>query len=100
MAAKVAPVRRAAKVDANHGLIRDTFRALGCWVRDTSGVGEGFPDLLVVKGRGWGLVEVKTAKGTLTPQQEKFREEFPGPYYVVRTIEDAQRVASFFLLEG
>lgn len=40
-------LRRAAKRDANHGVIVDRFRALGCSVFETDRVGEGFPDLVV-----------------------------------------------------
>lgn len=89
-------------MDANHGLIRDALRHFGCYVVDTSHVGEGFPDLLVARNQRAALVEVKTAGGKLTGLQEDFRAEWikHGPYYLVRSIEDAQRVASFFLLEG
>lgn len=40
-------MRRAAKRDANHNAVADTFRALGCSVFETDRVGEGFPDLVV-----------------------------------------------------
>jgi hypothetical protein len=40
-------VRRAAKVDANHGEIVKALRSAGCGVLDLSAVGNGCPDLLV-----------------------------------------------------
>lgn len=51
--------RYAAKVDANHGQIRDCLRGMGAYVVDCSKVGAGFPDLLVGWRGRWMLVEVK-----------------------------------------
>lgn len=42
-------MRRAARVDANHAEIARTLRRLGWAVHDTSGVGGGFPDLVIGK---------------------------------------------------
>lgn len=53
---------RACRTDDNHGAVIDGLRRAGYRVHDTSGVGGGFPDLLV--GTPWGalaLVEVKNA---------------------------------------
>lgn len=52
-------MRRAAKVDGNHRVIVQAFRALGCSVRDTSGAGNGLADLVVGKHGVTHLVEVK-----------------------------------------
>ena len=62
-------MRRAAKVDLNHGAIRTAFRALGCKVFDCSRVGGGFPDLCVQYAGITMLVEVKGEKGKLTQKQ-------------------------------
>ena len=52
-------MRRAAKRDANHNLVADQFRALGCSVFETDRVGDGFPDLVIgCMGVNF-LVEVK-----------------------------------------
>lgn len=65
---------RAARVDASHGEVRDTFRGLGWLVADCARMGNGFPDLLVWHRRaGMHLVEVKTAHGTETDRQTRFR---------------------------
>ena len=39
--------RRAAKVDRNQPEIVDALRKCGAFVKDCSGVGAGFPDLIV-----------------------------------------------------
>ena len=52
-------MRRAARVDANHAEITGTLRQCGWTVHDTSGVGGGFPDLVIAKGGRLVLVEIK-----------------------------------------
>ena len=52
-------MRRAARVDANHKEITSTLRQCGWTVHDTSGVGGGFPDLVVGKAGRLVLVEIK-----------------------------------------
>jgi hypothetical protein len=71
------------------------LRKVGCKVSDTSGVGRGFPDLVVraTKGDIWRtprilLMEVKTAKGKLTPDQEQFIADWP-EVVVVRSVDEA-----------
>jgi hypothetical protein len=74
-------VRRAARVDANHSAILATLRALGAHVVDTSHVGGGFPDALVLH-RGKCLpVEIKDgakppSARKLTPAQAVFHAEW------------------------
>lgn len=79
------------RVDANHGAVRDGLRACGYISQDLSQVGDGCPDLLV--GAPWGqlfLLEVKSEKGKLTPDQEvwhvAWRHQRP---LVVRSVADA-----------
>lgn len=84
-------MRRAAKTDANHSEIVEALRKVGCQVKDTSGVGRGFPDLVVrLPGRCSLIVlmEVKTAKGKLTPDQEEFFALWPETLEV-RSVADA-----------
>jgi hypothetical protein len=82
--------RRAAKVDANHGVFVETLERLGAQVRDTSNIGEGFPDLLVLWRKQLFLVEIKNPNeatkeqvadpdhlGMLTPSQLKMRAAWP-----------------------
>lgn len=52
-------MRRAARRDGNHALLRDALRSLGYTVADTASLGNGFPDLVVHDGHHVLLVEVK-----------------------------------------
>lgn len=79
-------MRRAARVDLNHGDIRTAFRALGCKVFDASGVGKGFPDLCVAWGGLVMLCEVKTETGKLTKRQEQLEL----PARLVRNLKDVE----------
>lgn len=81
---------RAHKVDANQAEIIAAFRALGCSVHDCSGVGGGFPDLVVGCAGVNLLVECKTGEGTLTPDQVRFIGEWRGLVYIIRSAQDAQ----------
>jgi len=38
------------------------------------------------------LIEVKSEKGTLTPEEKRFQKRFVGPLYYVRSVEEAQVV--------
>ena len=82
-------MRRAAKVDLNHRELVQTFRALGAEVQDLSRVGCGCPDLLVSHGGRSFLVEVKGARGKLTPDQRDWHNRWQAPVYIVRTVEEA-----------
>jgi hypothetical protein len=44
------------------------------------------------------LVEVKHGKGDLNPLQRKFRDDWPGAYFVVRSPDDAERQLTLWLL--
>ena len=84
-------MRRAARTDANHAAIVRELRQCGLAVLDLSRVGQGCPDLLVASRRSdlQVLVEVKTAKGKLTPDELEFFEDWPGPLRIVaRCAED------------
>lgn len=83
---------RARRTDANHGQVKQAFEKLGCWVWDMSGVGGGFPDLLVVGNRRAILVEVKTAKGKTNALQEAFFKHCPLPCILARNLDDVVRI--------
>lgn len=92
-------MRRAARTDANHGPILAALRSLGALVVDTSHVGQGFPDALVV-WRGRCLpVEIKDgskppSRRKLTPAQTVFHAEWERagcPVTVLQTENDALR---------
>ena len=68
------------------------LRRRGCLVVSLHTVGRGFPDLLVlIPGGGLALVEVKSPKGKLTPDQEKFLAD-GWPVAVVRDEVDCDRL--------
>jgi hypothetical protein len=86
-------VRRAAKVDANQPEIVAALRAAGLSVAPLHFVGRGFPDLLVGSYGENILLELKTAKGKLTPDEAKWHEQWRGQVAIARTIADALRLA-------
>jgi len=52
----------AKKVDLNHTEIVKTFRDLGATVFDASGIGRGFPDIVLGYNNITCLVEIKSVK--------------------------------------
>jgi Holliday junction resolvase len=69
----------AKKVDENHKIIVQKFRELGASVFDASGVGRGFPDILVGYNNQTILVEIKSGeKKKFTEAQLKFMAEWKG----------------------
>ena len=66
-------VRRHARVDANHAEIRSALRAEHWVVVDTSGVGSGFPDLLIARRGRLLLVEIKD--GAKVPSAQRLTED-------------------------
>ena len=81
----------AAKVDANQAEIVEALRAVGADVALSHRLGGGFPDLVVGFRNGCFMLEIKTAKGKLTPAERKFMEGWRGHYAIVRTPEEALR---------
>jgi hypothetical protein len=78
-----------AKVDRNHGHMRDGLRELGATVSDTSRLGKGFPDLVV----GWhGIslpVEVKCPDNPgLTDDEKAWWKKWEGSGIVAFYIDD------------
>ena len=87
-------MRRAARRDANDGLISEALRAAGFTVMDFGTAGNSIPDKLVVRqqsnGKHWiQWVEIKSEKGKLREGQAAFRDIFEPreEYYLAR---DAQ----------
>ncbi len=78
-------MRRAAKVDDNQKEIVEALRRVGLSVICLHAIGKGCPDLLVSSPTSMWLIEVKTLKGKLTPDQEKFHRDWRGtPILIVR----------------
>ena len=76
--------------DCNHAEIRDGLRKCGFHVTDLADLGKGVPDLLSVTKDGQAiLLEVKIPGEKLTPAEERYHAEYPGPIYIVRSVEQA-----------
>lgn len=83
------------RVDKNHSEIVGTLKSIGCSVLSLADKGHGVPDLLVgFRGRNY-LVEVKSEKGKLTPDQEIFFQTWKGQTMVFR---NAEEIIEFFKL--
>ena len=98
-------MRRAAKVDANHGEIVEALLSVsGVTVHSLAGVGCGCPDLLVGAEGQTFLVEVKDGEKrpshrTLTPDQRKWIERWTGAPVVIlldasKALAWARRIAA------
>jgi hypothetical protein len=90
-------MRRAAKVDGNHGDVVAALRKVGIAARSTATIGEGFPDLLAGFRGVNVLLEIKDSTKPpsarkLTKAEEDFIATWPGPVYVVTSAEEAVRV--------
>ena len=91
-------MRRAANVDDKQAAFVAALRKIGCTVADTSGAGDGFPDLVVgrlgIHGRQNYLIEIKDgskspSRRALTPAQVKFHDEWKGQIAVVNSVDEA-----------
>ncbi len=61
---------------------------------DTSGVGQGFPDICVAYRGITYLMEIKDgdlspSRRRLTPDEQTFHEMWRGPVYIVTSVEEA-----------
>lgn len=89
----------AKKVDRNQREMVASLRAIGFRVAHTHTIGKGFPDI-VVCGRNWltdewpvSLVEIKTLKGDLSPDEKVFHEEWePGKIVIARRPSDVMLI--------
>ena len=83
---------RALKTDTIQSEVINVYRSLGCTVKDTSMVGDGFPDLVIGCLGHNDLVEVKSGekkRKALTPDQKKFHCGWRGKITIICSIEDA-----------
>jgi Holliday junction resolvase len=80
---------RAAKKDQNHNEIVAYLEKLGWQTFDTSGLGKGFPDVVVNRAGFTALLEIKRKGGKLTAEQEKFHKSWRGPLVVAESPEEA-----------
>jgi hypothetical protein len=87
-------MRRAAKVDANHGAIVAELRKQGAQVQSLAAIGEGCPDLLVSYGGVNVLMELKDgdkprSAQRLNLEQALWHAYWKGPVVLVTTQADA-----------
>jgi Holliday junction resolvase len=88
-------MRRAAKVDANHGQVVEALKAAGASVQSLAAIGKGCPDLLVGYKGMWLLFEVKDgtrspSRRKLTPDQDEWiKASRGGPVWLITSIPDA-----------
>ena len=90
---------RARRVDDNQSDIIKALRAIGCTVADTSGAGNGFPDIVAGRFGINYMIEIKDGKKSksrrsLTRAQELFHETWRGQIVVVESIEEAIQVVT------
>ena len=95
-------MRRFPRIDANHGVIVDTFRQLGCSVVSLASVGSGCPDIIVGFRRRNLLVEIKDGKKApsdrkLSSDEKSFFETWKGAACVVISRDEAIVVFNNFL---
>ena len=62
----------------------------------SSGVPEGWPDLIVITDNNTYYIELKTPKGRLSAEQQKFQSLLPN-CHVVRSLEQWHELSSTFL---
>ena len=85
--------RLRAKTDQNQAAIVQALREAGCSVQPLHQLGHGIPDLLVATPSGETLlVEVKSAQGSLTPDQMQWISRWQGRVEVIRDPAEIARL--------
>jgi len=80
------------KVDTNQASVVKALKDVGVSVQSLASLGKGVPDLLAAKGAKCWVIEVKSEKGKLTPDQEKWIAAWRGEVHIVRSAEDALKL--------
>ena len=91
----MSPIRKA---DANQPAIVKALRWRGATVQHLHEVGRGCPDILVGFLGHNILMEIKSAKGTLTPDEAEWHQAWNGQVCIVRTTGEALDVLDALLL--
>lgn len=85
---------RGKRTDLNQKQIVEVFRKMGATVYITSGVGKGFPDIVVgFKGVNY-LVEIKDGKAPksqhkLTGHEDGFHAKWRGSVHIIKSVQEA-----------
>ena len=90
--------RRAAKVDETQSDIVSHLRGCGWSVCLTHAVGGGAPDAFASRLGHTAALEFKTGRRQINEFQRKFRDNWRGAYFVVRSPDDAERQLTLWLL--
>jgi hypothetical protein len=90
-------VRRAARIDDNHTDVVSALRKIGATVQSLATIGGGCPDLLAAHHGTLFLFEVKDGAKSpsarrLTPDEQRWHQEWAGPVFIVESAEQALRV--------
>ena len=90
-------MRRRSKIDANQKQITTQLRKIDCKVAITSMLGKGYPDLLVAYNLRLFWIELKDgtkppSQRKLTPDEEKFHQEWQGYVYVCESLDDILKI--------
>jgi hypothetical protein len=92
--------RYARRKDVNHNDMQSEFERLGYKVKDTSRLGDDFPDFIVAKHGQQALIEVKADTGKLSQGQWDFIKDWPALCFVVRTFEDVVKADRIIMQEA
>jgi Holliday junction resolvase len=89
----MAYARRAARTDMNQKSLVNQIRRCGISVAITSGVGDGFPDIVVGHQGVNYLCEIKNpdkspSERKLSKEEKKWHEKWRGQVAIVETLED------------
>lgn len=85
-------MRTRGRTDNNQAQIVRDLRAVGCFVQSLASIGDGCPDLLVIRAGKVHLLEVKdgskpASKRKLTPAETKWHNDALSFGYAVATVE-------------
>lgn len=85
-------MRRASKKDNNHQEIASELESLGCWVSDTSGMGNGHPDMMVYNRttNTTFYIEAKSKYGKRKPNQVLWADKCPLPVYEIHSTAEVR----------
>jgi hypothetical protein len=76
------------RIDLNQVELVQYARLLGAHVQHLSDVGHGCPDLLIAHQGRWFVVEIKSGRNPLTPDEARWHEWFDAPVHIWRCRED------------
>lgn len=85
---------RARKVDTTQPAIVRALRDCGWTVLDLSAVGHGCPDICVGAAGVNVFLELKSARGHLTPPQVEWHDEWRGQVAIARDMDEAVAIVS------